>query len=180
MLARYGVEHSMQSRTIHERQQKTGFRTRDVTIEGRAFTSLRGYEPEALKWLVHSGVPVKSLAVKAAEGVPAIQWIDKTGRNHYYHPDAFVKRRNLIIEVKSKYTLGIGNAESMFYMTRRKLRACEALGYKVCLLVVDQGRVVKIEQWNQKRSQVAHLVQAALEAETHPQESRPRARKRSA
>jgi hypothetical protein len=168
MKARYGVEHTMQNRDLHERQQKSGFKIRTVRIKGKTFR-VRGYEPEAIRWLVKHGCDPKLILTTAAEGVPSVPYIDADGTPRVYHPDFKVKLKNRwgLIEVKSTFTSGLVNDKrGTFSRVKAKAQACVVAGYRFkLLLVLTDGRCCVIKDIQDKtRKQVISEVQCLLPA----------------
>lgn len=147
----YGVEHGLQNRGILERQQKAGFKVRELSVDGHTFR-LRGYEPEAVQWLVEQGCEPRQILHTAAEGVPSIPYTHQ-GEKRVYHPDFYVRwrRRWTLIEVKSTWTCGLRNDKTgVFSRVRRKAAACVAAGYPFLLCVVyKSGEVALIKNVHQ-------------------------------
>ena len=162
MLLRYGVEHSMQHREFFEKQQRSGFKIRKVKVDGKVFL-LRGYEPEALKFIVTLGCKGSDIYSTVKEGVPSIQY-EIAGINHIYHPDFYAKIKNkwYVIEVKSTYTSGLrSDKNGMFSRLKIKANATIENGYRFALIVVGvdgQCKVIRKVQ-EKKRSQVISELQ---------------------
>lgn len=141
----WGVTHPMKLRSYFEAQQKSGFRTRDFTSQGMEFR-VRGYEKEAIKMLVKSGVPARYILTTASDGVPTIKYKFK-GVEHSYHPDMYVKYKNrwTIFEVKSTYTLGVlrhEKSKTKWYRNKVKFLTT-AQKYKLRLIVVtEEGSII--------------------------------------
>ncbi len=135
MMERYGVEHNLQSRTLLEKQQKSGFKMKKFTLKGKVFR-VRGYEDVAIRY-IHDvlKVPVRLICTTAKEGVPSIWYND--GAN-VYHPDIYarVKGKWYIIEVKSDYTAGLKPRSSLFTVLHKKMVATANAGYNPKLFVV--------------------------------------------
>lgn len=152
-LERFGVEHILQDRARFERQQIVGFSIKEFRLAGKKFR-LRGYEPEAVRWLYRKlGVPLNKILTTAADGLPSISYTHKS-KNHVYHPDimAKVKNRWTLIEVKSSYTAGLRQDKNgMFSLLKRKAQACVDAGYRFKLAVVSvQGDVYLLENIHEK------------------------------
>jgi hypothetical protein len=152
-LERFGVEHVLQDRVRFERQQRAGFSIKEFRLAGKKFR-LRGYEPEAVRWLHRKlGIPVNKILTTAADGLPSISYTYKA-KNRVYHPDILTKIKNrwTLIEVKSSYTAGLRQDKNgMFSLLRRKAQACIDAGYKFKLAVVSvQGAVYLIDDIQEK------------------------------
>ncbi len=157
MLARYGKEHNLQVRSLHEKQQVSGFKIKEFTLSGKTFY-LRGYEDHAVKYLhEHLGVPVKHILTTAAEGVPSIDY-----DGHVYHPDIYakVKGRWVLIEVKSYYTAGLKPRSSLFAVMQTKFKATVAAGYEIKLMVISaKGGITVVHNPHLKtKSQIKALM----------------------
>lgn len=154
MLERYGVTSVLQLREFHERQQQSGFKMREFTLDGKTFR-VRGYEEHAIRYLHQQGIPVTKILTTAAEGVPSVPWIDSEGVNHIYHPDIYAKLAGkwTLLEVKSTYTLGLrDNRAGLFSRVQRKARASLDAGYRFKVLLVHRrGRVDVIDDIQEKR-----------------------------
>ena len=138
VLERYGVEHNMQSREIFERQQKSGFKVRKVKFDDKVF-KVRGYEPEAIKFLIGKGCKPNNILCTAAEGVPSIPYVVNE-KKHYYHPDLYVKLNKswYVVEVKSTYTAGFRKDKNgLFSRLKRKAKASVDNGYPFILIIVS-------------------------------------------
>lgn len=118
-----------------------------MMLNGKEIT-VQGYEPQAIEYLVNV-VHVKPKDIEVAR-VPRVKFPWK-GRNRWYYPDAMV-RDEIVIEVKSTMTLGLGGwwgkAEPPFEKNKAKHRAVNALGLKFKLIVVEKNKVVILpERW---------------------------------
>jgi hypothetical protein len=168
MLERYGVEFNMQHREFFEQQQKSGFKVRKVRLSGKLF-KVRGYESEALKFMVNSGCKVANIKHTAAEGVPSIQY--RVGdKCHVYHPDFYVKKDGnwYIVEVKSSYTAGLrSDKNGLFNRLKQKAKATVDNGYRFILIVVGKNKQCSIVKnlHTKKRRQVIAELQPRLQAE---------------
>ncbi len=96
-LKNFGVEYSIvlqDGYTIKEFKWKTG----EVSL-------VQGYEPIVLKELEDKGYTYEEV-VTGPSRVPTFPYVFD-GEEHLYFPDIFIPKENLIIEVKSDYTLNI-------------------------------------------------------------------------
>ena len=62
--------------------------------------------------------------------MPAIWYVGEDGKKHRYYPDFYIPKENLIIEVKSSYTMLYD-----FYKNNLKAVATKELGYNYKLEV---------------------------------------------
>lgn len=97
-LERYGTEHPHQNRNV-----KSGVTWKKIVVEGREF-HVQGYEDLFLKSLSSFDLRVDDV-VHGKANCPQFKWVDESGKTHIYFPDFFIPTRNLIIEVKSAWTL---------------------------------------------------------------------------
>ncbi len=135
MIERYGVAHNLQSRALLEKQQRSAFKMKSFTLDGKTF-HVRGYEDTAIRYLHEKlRVEVRHIKVTAKEGVPSIRYENGL---RVYHPDIYakVKGKWYIIEVKSDYTAGLKPRSSLFTVLRKKMVATADAGYRPKLLVV--------------------------------------------
>jgi hypothetical protein len=103
---------------------------RRVTIEGVEF-KVQGYEDRAIESLIMEGYQASDILAQWGRN-SAIQYtLDGVERKHY--PDIGVKNSNILIEVKSSYTLF--QSESEFAKVQAKARAALGLGYDYRLYV---------------------------------------------
>lgn len=56
--------------------------------------------------------------------MPEIWYVDNNEKKHRYHPDIFIPSKNLIIEVKSEYTL-----KADLEKNKKKMIAAEQTGF---------------------------------------------------
>ena len=114
----FGYPHHLQS-PLHFRKHYASLRGRkDFVLPSGCVIQLQGYEPLALTRLLE----------RYDENVfdwcpPSIPYVLE-GKRHAYHPDFFLPAENLIIEVKSWYTL-----TSDMGMNAAKQIACVEQGY---------------------------------------------------
>lgn len=100
---------------------------------------LQGYEPLALIQLISEGYIESDFDF---DNIPSLKYFwpkDKAGDDkfHVYHPDFYVPSENLIIEVKSGYTLdGNGKRKDWGYRNKLKEEACLLFGYNFRLMVL--------------------------------------------
>jgi hypothetical protein len=128
MRRKYGVENPMQLINVHHKAMKSGFRYKDVIIEGKKFT-VQGYEPQALKYLINSGINVNSICVGV--NVPTISY-KFDGKYKKYFPDFFHNETNTVYEIKSVWTYSQQQRKNI-----AKAKATAKQGYKHITLIFD-------------------------------------------
>ena len=126
MKEKYGVEHSMQNKVLQEKAKKTNLEKYGVTnvmqcariakkheLSGhnhKIYTwktgekvYLQGYEPIVLQELENNGYCFNDIKTDKTD-MPEI-WYEYEGKKHRYYPDFYIPEENLIIEVKSEWTM---------------------------------------------------------------------------
>lgn len=107
-LLRYGGTNVMHSIEIFERSIKNSFRIKKYEMPSGKIVNVQGYEPFAIKWFLENGYVEEDLIISNKEIENHIGKITynkpNTDRESRYYPDIFIKRDNLVIEVKSEYT----------------------------------------------------------------------------
>ena len=97
---------------------------------------VQGFEPQALDYL-QNYFDVDDILTEYENRVPIIRY-KYSGKYRDYIPDIFIRRHNIIVEVKSTHTLGLlSNKKRGWSMTCQKAIACHKAGYKFCLLLMD-------------------------------------------
>lgn len=131
---------------------------------GKRIFAVRGYERFAVEHIAsHFGV---NNVISDLEGsVPKIKL--RGGKTH--RPDFFIKNKNLLIEVKSTNTAGLGGnffgrtAKELFSQLKQKKRSAEKAGYSyLVLLISGEGQQIKLPKcwWEMSRRQVVDFVKS--------------------
>lgn len=119
---KYGVDNPMQHPKINETSNINRYKFKAVDIHGKRFSHLQGYEPQGIKYLIENdGVSVDD--IKSGRKVPKIRYKFQ-GKNKMYFPDMYVESKNLLVEVKCKYTY-----ENMLDLNNAKRDAAINAGY---------------------------------------------------
>lgn len=127
---KYGVRNIAQ---VPEFQDK-----RDATVKSKMkeylwatgeITNLQGYEPIVLKELEEAGYKYKEVLTKKSD-MPEVWYTDDKNIKHRYYADFYIPTKNIVIEVKSEYTM-----LSNFYINQLKAIATKSLGYNYKLEV---------------------------------------------
>jgi hypothetical protein len=122
MLERYGVQYPSQNSDILEKIMKSSYRYRDYTWNTGEISKLQGFEPIVLQELEDQGYNFNYI-LTANKDMPEIWYIFEGKRKRYY-PDIFIPKENLIIEVKSEYTINTDKKRN-----KCKWNATKKLGY---------------------------------------------------
>lgn len=117
------------------------YKYKKVRIKGRDFW-LQGYEHHGIRWIIEN-TSVKLAEIQESRNPdyrkrpPHIRYVcPTTGKTRTYFPDLWIPARNIVVEVKSLYTLGApGTPERK--VNEVKKQAVLAAGHKYRLLVFD-------------------------------------------
>lgn len=149
MVARYGKGWRQ---VIADRMSNARYKRYDVTV-GESTFKVQGYEPYVLRLLEARGVKGKHIEVYGR----TFEDYD-TGR--MYRPDIVVKRKQLIIEVKSTYTAGLNkNGSKLWKQLVANSRLVSSEGESLTLVVVQpkKGYLVVKDPHTLTRAQVRRL-----------------------
>lgn len=100
---KYGVDNPSQVAEFESRKKKTAFNKKEFYWATGEISFVQGYEPIILKELENKGYYFDDVVVSPND-VPEI-WYVFEGKSHRYYPDIYIPKENLIIEVKSNWTL---------------------------------------------------------------------------
>lgn len=128
---RYGVEHALQHLEFFEKQMKTSYTSKDVTLPSGRVVRMQGYEPQVFRELLCMGLKEEDFEFDLAQW-PVITYLDAKGDTRRYTPDFFVPRLNWFIEVKSTRTFKLDTGRIL-----RKRSAVRAAGFMFNLIVRD-------------------------------------------
>jgi hypothetical protein len=113
------------------------FMTHEFFIHNRRYIG-QGYEEYALKQLIYKE---KWEHPVSRENIPRIPY-KFAGRKRIYTPDAFFPKRNLILEVKSTWTLGLvgelPGCSNPLGEIKAKRRGCLAQGFNFELMLMSE------------------------------------------
>jgi hypothetical protein len=101
---------------------------KDFTLPSGRVLRLQGYEPQAVTVLLDT-YPESALDF---DNIPSIPYTDPEGLTRFYHPDIYIPTDNLIIEVKSWWTL-----RENYEINRLKQQAVLAAGFRFQFWVKD-------------------------------------------
>jgi hypothetical protein len=97
---------------------------------------LMGYEPQAILYLLNQktdpilGRPIKEDEIRVGKEVPLFRYHTDDQKEHIYFPDIHLKDTNVIVEVKSLYTL-----HYHLYLNYLKFKKVVEDGYQLRLLM---------------------------------------------
>jgi len=98
---RYGVSNPSQYPEFSRKALGSLFRTKPYTLPSGRIVKLLGYEPQFLDYVFDN----KIFSEDEIEYSPArVEYIGFDNKKHYYFPDFYISKINLLIEIKSKWT----------------------------------------------------------------------------
>lgn len=141
-LQRRGVTNPSKDPGVMQKIQESWKNRKEITVNGKTFTGLQGYEPQAIKWLVSKGIKTNKIS-RPRVAIP----YEFDDEEKHYHPDLMVKQNgtNILVEIKSVYTSSIfedtpkSHNFGNYRMMRAKINACVEEGYETRLVIVHGG-----------------------------------------
>lgn len=107
-LSKYGETHYMKVADLFDKHCKKSFKIKRIILPSGKIVNVQGYEPFAIKWFLENGYVEEDLIISNKEIENHIGKINynkpNADKESRYYPDIFIKRDNLVIEVKSEYT----------------------------------------------------------------------------
>jgi hypothetical protein len=137
---KYGKDHHMQVPEILAKAQASAYRPKEYTFPSGVTRLVQGYENYAIDELLKT-TREDEIRIGVID-VPSIRYpaIDK---ERTYFPDIYIPSRNLLVEVKSSYTLEVDLDKN-----KRKFRASSKEGYNIEVWVYDKkGRRTDIYEY---------------------------------
>lgn len=151
---KYGVEHYMQSEEGKARMKATKLekygdylpvlmKYKEFTFESGRTVKIQGYENHAINYFLHNDYSEDDIVTGRYEIVrrtngKGFQY-DDNGVMREYYPDLFIESENLLIEVKSSYTLNV-HGDTVY----KKQKCVVDEGFKHWIMVFD-GRGVLLD-----------------------------------
>ena len=139
-IEKYGVAHQSHDAEVHRKSTKSRFSSKPYLLGSRE-VRVQGYENKALDYLANM---VRSDDILVGTEIDAVPYY--FNKDRMYFPDIFIKSENLIIEVKSLYTLGvITDNKQLFNQLRHKGKGVIKAGmrFKV-MLISKKGKVSQL------------------------------------
>jgi len=127
-IERYGVEYPSQNPEIHTKSMKNSHRYKEYIWQTGEVSLVQGYETIVLAELENQGYRFQDVLTSASD-MPEIYY-EFEGCSKRYIPDFFIPEKNLVIEVKSEYTL-----KKEWDKNQAKFEATKQLGYNFSLEV---------------------------------------------
>lgn len=164
MVAKYGVKYPVQNPETMRKIQSMSYRSKEYKFPSGKIVKVQGYEHYAIDDLLKSGfneydIQIEYLAIPYKMG----------DKQHKYYPDIFIKSQNLVIEVKSAYTL-----EKEIKQNIEKFDATIDKGYKLEIWIYERNRSRNIIEYgcatDVETSFGGGLTQPTVESETDASE----------
>lgn len=124
----YGVRNPTLNPTIFKKAKKNSFKIKEYIWKTGEVSFVQGYEPIVLSELEKNGYKFDDIITDECL-MPEI-WYLYEGKKHRYYPDLYIPKENLIIEVKSDYTLNLDLNKN-----KAKFSATKKLGFDFQLMV---------------------------------------------
>lgn len=139
-MARYGVPYPMQHPEVHARSTK--YYRKASTLPSGTTYYYQGYENVAVEKLLQDGVLESDIIISQPSIIPTIEYFNPVKRKlcHYF-PDIFVPTQNLLVEVKSTWTMRNQLQENL-----AKHQAARSLGYRHEIWVCTAKKLIEIAQ----------------------------------
>ena len=99
---KFGVENPSQNVAVHAKKMTSQYRTKEFVFPSGKTVRLQGYECKAVAELLKRYNEAE--IITETELIPKIEYIGTDGKQHFYFPDIYISKDNLLIEVKSQYT----------------------------------------------------------------------------
>lgn len=130
---RYGVDHPMKIPSIVEKSSFNSFYRKPFLMPSGETRWVQGYEPLYLEYCLQSGYPEDNIVTGAIK-VPRFNY-QFDGKEHTYYPDVYHPDQNVIVEVKSTWTMQKDSEQNI-----AKWEAVIDAGYGFLLKVYDDKR----------------------------------------
>jgi len=127
-MERYGVENPTLNSELLDKAQQNAFNRKEYIWKSGDVSIVQGYEPIVLSELEEQGYSFNDI-LTSTNDMPEI-WYNYNDKKHRYYPDFYIPSENLIIEVKSEWTLNGDLSKN-----NAKFEAVKALGFNFRLEV---------------------------------------------
>lgn len=132
-IKKYGVANPMQNSMISEKSLINSHKNKDYILPSGNILKCQGYENFALDKIIKEWKIEEYDIIVSRDKVPEIWWLDKDEKRRRYFVDIYIPSKNLIIEVKSIWTITLNKDNIM-----SKLNASKDLGFNTLLWVFDK------------------------------------------
>lgn len=135
---KYGVENPSSLNWVQEKKEKTSFSSKQYKWKTGEISYVQGYEPFVLNYLEEKGYKFEEVLTSKLD-MPEIIYIGEDNLEHRYFPDIYIPKENLIIEVKSEWTM-----KKEFYKNMLKFSAVKNLGFNFEIKVIERNSKRKL------------------------------------
>jgi len=102
MLKKYGAENSSQVPELLLKQQTNAYKNKPYCLPSGKIIFKQGYEPQFLDYIFQNNILNEDEIVYHPKG---IKYMGRDNKQHIYFPDFYIPKWNLIIELKSTFTI---------------------------------------------------------------------------
>jgi hypothetical protein len=138
LLERYGVEHPSQNIEIFNKQQKSGYKNKEVKTPKGKTIYLQGYEPYAYPKLLEKYD--EDEIINDRRLIPTFWWTDNNNVKHVYFADFFIPKDKLIVEIKSTWTYELNKVK-----IEKTKEVIESSGYKYECWVLNYKKKIVLK-----------------------------------
>ena len=132
-LKKYGQENVMQVAKIIEKAIKKSKSYKKYIMPSGRIINLQGYEDLVVDYLLKIGIHEYDIIVEK-DKIPEIWYTDIDEKSRRYYPDIFIKNKNILIEVKSKFLFDKDKDTILL-----KQAACNNFNFKLVILFNRQS-----------------------------------------
>lgn len=136
MIERFGVENASQNAEVHSRKVKNSYKSKKYVMPSGNIASLQGWENKAVDDLLLEYTE-DEIKLTTAD-IPRLVYTGADGKGHYYFPDIYIPKDNLIIEVKSEWTY---NKNIPTHNLKRD--ACINAGYNFRFMIYEKNNTYR-------------------------------------
>lgn len=119
---RWGVDYPMHAACIFEKCRTASYKLKTYTWKTGEISKVQGHEPIVLKELEDDGYTFSEVKTESKD-MPKIMY-HYEGSEYRYFPDIYIPKENLLIEVKSQYTL-----DAQLEKNNAKFTAAKQMGF---------------------------------------------------
>jgi hypothetical protein len=139
-MERYGVPFVSQHKPIFLKQRIGSLKRKEYTFPSGKINFVQGYEPRCLDILLNF---YEEYDIDL-DNIPTVKYINPVkNKESVYHPDIYIPKDNLLIEVKSTYWL-----KKELIRNEAKFKACVNSGYSLALYLFDEKELLYIKTYN--------------------------------
>lgn len=129
--SKWGVDHPMQNAEILDKCVKSSKKSKKYVYPSGKEIRVQGYEPLALDILLAEGIQEHEIINLRTE-MPKLWYLNEKNKKSRYYPDFYIPHLNLLVEVKSRYTVQIRPD-----LIEKKKQAALDTGYDYRLMVLE-------------------------------------------